>query len=81
MLPDGDHTMIGERGINLSGGQKQRISIARATYAARDGKRDLVILDDPLSALDPEVRGGGDERIVCSLCRVCVCVVALTSVR
>ena len=58
MLPDGDHTMIGERGINLSGGQKQRISIARATYSARDGKGDLVILDDPLSALDPEVKGG-----------------------
>ena len=81
MLPDGDHTMIGERGINLSGGQKQRISIARATYSARDGKRDLVILDDPLSALDPEVRGGRRENSVFTLSHVCVCVVALTSVR
>jgi ATP-binding cassette, subfamily C (CFTR/MRP), member 1 len=42
---------IGERGINLSGGQKQRVSIARAVYA----NADTIILDDPLSALDPEV--------------------------
>mmetsp|Transcript_49579 Transcript_49579/g.59990 ORF Transcript_49579/g.59990 Transcript_49579/m.59990 type:complete len:805 (-) Transcript_49579:71-2485(-) len=44
-------TEIGERGINLSGGQKQRISIARAAYS----RADIVILDDPLSALDPAV--------------------------
>jgi ABC-type bacteriocin/lantibiotic exporter with double-glycine peptidase domain len=48
-----EQTMIGEKGINLSGGQKQRISVARAAYS----KRDIVILDDPLSALDPEVAG------------------------
>ncbi|CAK9004941.1 Multidrug resistance-associated protein 1 (ATP-binding cassette sub-family C member 1) (Glutathione-S-conjugate-translocating ATPase ABCC1) (Leukotriene C(4) transporter) (LTC4 transporter) [Durusdinium trenchii] len=51
VLDDGDQTVIGERGINLSGGQKQRISVARAVYSTRD----IVILDDPLSALDPEV--------------------------
>jgi len=51
MLENGDMTEIGERGINLSGGQKQRISVARAAYA----DADIVILDDPLSALDPEV--------------------------
>ena len=50
-LPDGDRTEIGERGITLSGGQKQRVAIARAAYAARD----ICILDDVLSALDPEV--------------------------
>ena len=43
--------MIGERGINLSGGQKQRISVARAAYS----RKEIVILDDPLSALDPGV--------------------------
>lgn len=53
MLEDGDMTEIGERGINLSGGQKQRISVARAAYS----KASIVILDDPLSALDPEVAG------------------------
>ncbi|KAI8497857.1 hypothetical protein Bbelb_245090 [Branchiostoma belcheri] len=54
ILPGGDMTEIGEKGINLSGGQKQRISVARTLYA----KTDIVFLDDPLSALDAHV--GGD---------------------
>ena len=36
ILPGGDKTEIGEKGINLSGGQKQRVSVARAVYSARD---------------------------------------------
>ena len=51
LLESGDMTMIGERGINLSGGQKQRVSLARAAYSGRD----IYLLDDPLSALDPAV--------------------------
>jgi len=51
-LPNGDATEIGERGINLSGGQKARVAIARAMY--RSGT-DVLILDDPLSAVDPHV--------------------------
>ncbi|KAL3662996.1 hypothetical protein V7S43_011939 [Phytophthora oleae] len=51
-LPNGDSTEIGERGINLSGGQKARVAIARAMY--RTGT-DVLILDDPLSAVDPHV--------------------------
>jgi len=51
ILPDGDQTEIGERGINLSGGQKQRVNIARAVYF----DADVVLLDDPLSAVDAHV--------------------------
>ncbi len=51
MLPAGDMTEIGEKGINLSGGQKQRVSLARAVYA----DRDIYLLDDPLSAVDSHV--------------------------
>jgi ATP-binding cassette, subfamily C (CFTR/MRP), member 1 len=54
ILSDGDETEIGERGINLSGGQKARISVARAAYRSLCHS-DVIILDDPLSALDPEV--------------------------
>ena len=52
LLENGDMTEIGEQGINLSGGQKQRLSLARALYS----DADLFLLDDPLSALDAEVR-------------------------
>ncbi|KAI4294946.1 hypothetical protein MLD38_040781 [Melastoma candidum] len=48
ILPFGDQTVIGERGINLSGGQKQRIQIARAIYQ----DADVYLFDDPFSAVD-----------------------------
>ncbi|KAK7911015.1 hypothetical protein PG985_013496 [Apiospora marii] len=51
MLPNGDATEIGERGITISGGQKQRLNIARAIYY----DADIVIMDDPLSAVDAHV--------------------------
>ncbi|KDP34963.1 hypothetical protein JCGZ_09251 [Jatropha curcas] len=51
LLPGGDLTEIGERGVNISGGQKQRISMARAVYS----NSDVYIFDDPLSALDAHV--------------------------
>ncbi|KZV75428.1 ABC protein [Peniophora sp. CONT] len=50
-LPAGDQTEIGEKGINLSGGQKQRVNIARALYF----DADIIIMDDPLSAVDAHV--------------------------
>ncbi|PPE00647.1 hypothetical protein GOBAR_DD02310 [Gossypium barbadense] len=50
MLPFGDLTEIGERGVNLSGGQKQRIQLARALYQ----NADIYFLDDPFSAVDAQ---------------------------
>ena len=50
-LVHGLDTQIGERGINLSGGQRARISLARACYS----DADIYLLDDPLSAVDPQV--------------------------
>lgn len=52
ILPSGDLTEIGEKGINLSGGQKARVGLARAVYA----NKDLILMDDPISALDANVK-------------------------
>lgn len=51
LLPAGDATEIGEKGINLSGGQKQRVSLARCLYS----DADIYLLDDSLSAVDSHV--------------------------
>lgn len=51
LFADGDMTEIGERGVNLSGGQKSRLNIARALYS----DADIILLDDPLSAVDAHV--------------------------
>ena len=51
IFPYGDETLVGEKGMCLSGGQKARISLARAVYA----NADIVLLDDPLSAVDAGV--------------------------
>lgn len=60
ILPGGDLTEIGEKGINLSGGQKQRISLARAVYA----NADIYLLDDPLSAVDSHVGKHIFEKVI-----------------
>ena len=52
ILPGGDLTEIGEKGINLSGGQKARVSLARAVYS----NTDILLMDDPVSALDSNVK-------------------------
>ena len=52
LMNEGDRTEIGERGVTLSGGQKARLSLARAVYQ----DSDVILMDDPISALDAEVR-------------------------
>ena len=70
MLPHGDLTEIGERGITVSGGQKQRLNIARAIYF----DSDIVLMDDPLSAVDAHVGRHIFDNAICGLlenkCRV-----------
>ncbi|CAG8560785.1 11267_t:CDS:10, partial [Racocetra persica] len=51
LLSNNDMTEIGERGVNLSLGQRQRVSLARAVYS----DADIVLLDDPLSVMDPVI--------------------------
>ncbi|KAL5121945.1 ATP-binding cassette transporter yor1 [Pleosporales sp. CAS-2024a] len=70
MLPAGDKTEIGERGITVSGGQKQRMNIARAIYF----NADIILMDDPLSAVDSHVGRHIMDNAICGLladkCRV-----------
>jgi ATP-binding cassette subfamily B protein len=61
-LPDGVETMIGEEGMSLSGGQRQRLALARAVAA----RPSVIVMDDPLSALDVDT----EERVQTGLRRV-----------
>lgn len=63
ILPAGDETEIGEKGINLSGGQKARVALARAAYS----QADLYLFDDPLSAVDAHVGKSIFEHCICGM--------------
>lgn len=63
LLPEGDLTVIGDRGATLSGGQKARVNLARAVYQ----DADIYLLDDPLSAVDAEVGRHLFEHCICGI--------------
>ncbi|KAK2950395.1 Multidrug resistance-associated protein [Blattamonas nauphoetae] len=65
LLSAGDQTAIGEKGGNLSGGQKARIQLARAVYA----DKDIIVLDDPLSAVDAHVAKFLMNECICGVLR------------
>jgi ATP-binding cassette subfamily C (CFTR/MRP) protein 1 len=70
VFPYGDLTELGEKGITISGGQKQRLNIARAIYS----DADLILMDDPLSAVDAHVGRHIMDNAICGLlkdkCRI-----------
>eukprot|EP00929_Paragymnodinium_shiwhaense_P073946 TRINITY_DN37804_c0_g1_i1.p1 TRINITY_DN37804_c0_g1~~TRINITY_DN37804_c0_g1_i1.p1 ORF type:complete len:1351 (-),score=287.90 TRINITY_DN37804_c0_g1_i1:350-4306(-) len=70
VFPSGDHTEIGEKGLTLSGGQKARVALARAVYAATGVEKprtSLLLLDDPLSAVDAHVGAHLWDRCICGV--------------
>src|SRR4029077_4950982 len=58
-LPDGFDTVVGERGVQLSGGQRQRVALGRALLR----EAPVLVLDDPLSAVDAKTEAAILEAI------------------
>ncbi|MGF6881575.1 ATP-binding cassette subfamily B protein [Nocardia sp. GAS34] len=76
-LPWGLRTRIGEQGLSLSGGQRQRLALARAVLdRQRDAGGHIVVLDDPLSALDVSTERLVQQRLRAALAGATVLLVA-----
>jgi ATP-binding cassette subfamily B multidrug efflux pump len=76
-LPDGYHTMIGQKGVTLSGGQKQRLSIARALIR----KPDILLLDDSTSALDVKTEAALIDAITEEKCTIMIVTQKISTVQ
>ncbi|MEY3901419.1 MAG: hypothetical protein RL189_725, partial [Pseudomonadota bacterium] len=63
-MPSGLDTAIGERGMTLSGGQRQRVGLAQLSYF---NEADLLLLDDPLAALDSATAHQIIANLICGL--------------
>jgi ABC-type multidrug transport system ATPase subunit len=64
-LKAGDQTELGENGVNLSGGQKARVTLARTVYQ----DADVILLDDPVSALDATVGKAVFNQVIRGVCK------------
>lgn len=71
-LPAGLDTVVGERGVGLSGGQRQRLALARALLSGRE----VLVLDDTTSALDPETELRVVRNLMATLEKRCLVIVA-----
>ncbi|HJQ01228.1 MAG TPA: ABC transporter ATP-binding protein [Jatrophihabitans sp.] len=71
-LPHGLDTRVGEQGLSLSGGQRQRLALARAVL----GRPRVLVLDDPLSALDVHTEAQVERALRRVLSRTTALVVA-----
>ena len=69
-MPNRDSTLVGERGMSLSGGQRARIGLARAVYS----NADIILMDDPLSAVDLNVGKHLFNKLVKYIC-VCIYII------
>ena len=62
-MPDKSSTLVGERGMSLSGGQRARLGLARAIYS----QPEVILMDDPLSAVDAIVGRDLFEKLALNL--------------